>query len=404
MTGNIKAPRRHDIDALRVMAVLLLIVFHSGRAFDLETWHVKNNQLVAGFQVLTNFISQWHMPLLFMLSGAGTYLALNFRSGRQYAADRFKRLFLPLVFGICLIIPPQVYFERIGNSPYRLSPINFQGSYLEFYPHFFEPKSYPEGNFSWHHLWFLPYLFVFSLVSLPLFLYLKKPAGQALLEKLIQFLEKGPRIFLLALLPMVSELALRRYYPGVQNLINDWANFVLYLTLFIFGFVVVTEVRLMVVMVHYRRLALGLGIGLVTLLLATGDLAAIWPNGLPYELRMTVRGLDIWCWLIAILGYGYKYLNRDSKLLGYTRELVSPFYIWHQTVIVAIAFYVTQWQTGVIEKYLVIGLTSLIVSWLLCELVKQTKLTRFMFGLPPKKVKKVSASQPEIAGVGTRIA
>jgi peptidoglycan/LPS O-acetylase OafA/YrhL len=400
---NSKAPRRNDIDALRVIAVLLLIVFHSARAFDLETWHVKNNELVAEFQILTSFISQWHMPLLFMLSGAGTYLALNFRSGRQYALDRFKRLFLPLVFGICLIIPPQVYFERIGNSPYRLSPINFQGSYLDFYPHFFEPKSYPEGNFSWHHLWFLPYLFVFSLVALPLFLYLKKPAGQALLEKLIRFLEKGPRIFWLALLPIISEIALRRYYPGVQNLINDWANFILYLTMFIYGFVVVTEPRLMMVMVRYRRLALSLGTGLVTLLLATGDLAGLWPNGLPYELRMVVRGLGMWCWLIAILGYGHKYLNRDSKLLGYTRELVSPFYIWHQTVIVAIAFYVVQWQTGVIEKYLIIGLGSLIVTGLLCELVKLTNPTRFVFGLPSKKVRRVIGSQPETAKVVARI-
>ena len=79
---------------------------------------------------------------------------------------------------MAVVIVPQVYVERISvGMPDRLSPRDFDGSYLAFYPHYFEGV-YPQGNFSWHHLWFLAYLLVFSLAALPLFLYLRAEPGR----------------------------------------------------------------------------------------------------------------------------------------------------------------------------------------------------------------------------------
>ncbi|MBR7551132.1 hypothetical protein KC220_21580, partial [Mycobacterium tuberculosis] len=95
-------------------------------------------------------------------------LSLQHRSPGRFAAERFSRIFVPLVFGILLVVPPQVYVERISiGMPGRDSPIDWSGSYLDFYPTFFTSCCYNHGNFSWHHLWFLTYLFVYSLLLLP---------------------------------------------------------------------------------------------------------------------------------------------------------------------------------------------------------------------------------------------
>ena len=129
-----KPERRYDIDALRVLAVLLLIFFHTAMIFAAwEKWHVRSEQMSVGLEWFIIFVHQWHMPLLFLLAGASTYYALFFRTPKTYASERFKRLFLPLLFGILVIVPPQVYIERISSwMTTRLSPINFEGSFFQF--------------------------------------------------------------------------------------------------------------------------------------------------------------------------------------------------------------------------------------------------------------------------------
>lgn len=112
------------------------------------------------------FVNQWRLPLLFVISGMGTFYALQKRSGKQFIMDRVVRLYIPLSIGMVFIIPPQVYFERLYAH-------QFAGNYLDFWPSEAFAGIYPEGNFSWHHLWFLPYLLLFSIVLVPVFLYLK---------------------------------------------------------------------------------------------------------------------------------------------------------------------------------------------------------------------------------------
>ena len=125
--------------------------------FNTWGWHIKNDQQYGGMlRSIMIFLHNWRMPLLFLLSGAGTYFALGKRTPGQYLSERFKRLFIPLVAGIFILVPVQVYIEKAS----------VYGSLLDFYPHMFE-GIYPEGNFSWHHLWFIAYLFVIALFISP---------------------------------------------------------------------------------------------------------------------------------------------------------------------------------------------------------------------------------------------
>jgi hypothetical protein len=118
------------------------LLYHSTRPFDLEVWHVKNDTVSLTLQVLGNLLTPWRLPLLFMISRLGTSYALGLRTPGRYVADRATRLLIPLVAGMLLVVPPQVYFERIGTwMPRRMSPIDFHGSFIEFYPHIFDGVS-----------------------------------------------------------------------------------------------------------------------------------------------------------------------------------------------------------------------------------------------------------------------
>ena len=181
-----KQERRYDIDWLRVLAMFSVFLFHCARYFDNEGWHVKNPQLSFGFSVFVGILVQWIMPIFFVLSGSSSWFALNFRNAGRYLGERFKRLFIPLIFGIFILIPPQVYIERFTNY-------QFNGSFFQFYPHYFDGWYGFSGNFAWMglHLWFLLILFLFSLLTLPFLLALQKRTADRMISGLASFSEKS---------------------------------------------------------------------------------------------------------------------------------------------------------------------------------------------------------------------
>ena len=70
-------------------------------------------------------------------------------------------------------------------------------------------------------------------------------------------------------------------------------------------------------------------------------------------------------------------------------DRVPPFYIWHQTVIVVVAFYVVEWTAPAAAKWAVIALVSLVLTVALSEVVSRSAPTRVLFGLkaqpPPSR-------------------
>jgi hypothetical protein len=96
-----------------------------------------------------------------------------------------------------------------------------------------------------------------------------------------------------------------------------------------------------------------------------------------------------WSWLVFIISIGIKFLNSSRKGLDYANEAVLPFYILHQTVILLIGFYIVQWNAGMLSKYFLISTISLVATIALYDLcVRRTNVTRFLFGMRPKKLKK----------------
>jgi ABC-type sugar transport system permease subunit len=154
--------RRPEIDWLRVGAIFLVFVVHSAQIFSpIESWHIDSPESSRLLGQFTVFLGPWIMPLFMLLAGASAWYARRRRSDREYLQVRVARLLVPLVAGTLLVVPPQVYYRRLFRG-------EFEGTFLAFYPSFFDGV-FPEGNLSYGHLWFIAYLFLYMLAGVVVF-------------------------------------------------------------------------------------------------------------------------------------------------------------------------------------------------------------------------------------------
>jgi len=157
--------RLHYLDSLRVLAVFVVFLFHSSRPFTTVDWLVTNaEQSIVAMVFFLTFLAPWGMPFFFLLAGAGTWFALQRRSPRQFATERTKRLFVPYLIGCALFTPLQGYFDWL----FSVREDGFAGSFLDFLV-FDRWSGWNPTLSDWlgYHLWFLAFLFAFSLLALP---------------------------------------------------------------------------------------------------------------------------------------------------------------------------------------------------------------------------------------------
>jgi glucans biosynthesis protein C len=372
--------RRYDLDWLRVIAILLLLFFHSGMAFVAEWgWHLKNSETSSIFQEWMYFLSRWRMALLFFISGAGTWFVLHRATAGEYVVRRFQRLLIPLVFGIFVVVPPQIYMERLAQGvPFT--------SYWQFYPRVFDFQPYPQGNTSWHHLWFVAYLFLYSLLGLPIFLFFRSPRGRAVVEKIGNHLS-APLIYAFGLPPALVYASLIVKFRGPQNLVDDWAMFTYYFIYFVLGCLFTMDRRFSDLLEVRRQTTLRLGtLAYLTICYVRwNDREPAWGYNLPNLLFLTLVSFNAWFWVLTLLGYGKRYLNRNSPLLSYANEAVYPFYIIHQTIIVIIVFYVVKTKDTILLKFLFTVAASFLLTMAIYHfVVRPVPILRLCFGLKPK--------------------
>jgi hypothetical protein len=372
--------RRPDIDWLRIIAVLLLVPFHTALFFvPFGDSYLKGKE-GDWFGHFCGFVHQWHMPLLFLIAGVGTWYALQYRTKQAFIIERTKRLLVPLAFSIVALIPIVVYCERLYQGA-------FEGSFFQFLPHAYSGV-YPEGNLSWGHMWFVAYLFVFLVLALPLFQYLRRDAGKNLVARIGALCERPGAIYLLAVPLAVIQAALRARWPGFQNLFNDWANFFFYLTFVIYGYLLCTDDRFWRAIDRHRMHSFWLGLGTILFVLVL-ELVGLSPARgytVGWTLFMVLLSFNTWFWVLAILGLGRKFLSFDKAVLEYANEAVLPFYILHHIFVVVIGRYVLPWEAGVNIQFLFITATSIAGIVLFYEMVvKRNRVMRFLFGMRPQK-------------------
>lgn len=374
--------RRYELDWLRVLAILAIFVFHCTRFFDSDDWSIKNSTAYLLVDIWKGFTTIWGMPLILLISGASIFYALGKIGPRTYIKGLLARLLLPLALGTFTHIAYQVYLERLFKG-------EFSGSFFEFYPHYFEGMYGLGGNFAWMglHLWYLEALFIFSLVLLPLFWWLKRHrSGQRFTAALGALLARPGGPFLFALPVVLLIYSLDPETLGNRNL-GGWSVFI-YPIFLIAGFLIVSHEGLQARIQDMRWFSLGSGLLLTGLLMyrVFGPTASGFTFS-GFDPRDLLLSLNSWCWLLAVIGFGMRYLNRDTSFLKYANEAALPFYILHQTVIVTLGFFVVRWSLPDWVKFLFILACSLLITWLVYEfLVRRFRLIRLLFGMrvPPR--------------------
>jgi glucan biosynthesis protein C len=228
--------RRFDLDWLRVLAFSAVFFYHCGRFFDGGWWHIKNSTTSALVDALKAIFDLWGMPLIFLISGASIYFALRPGGAARFLRDRVWRLLVPLAFGILVLAPPQIYLTRLTHG-------EFQGSFLEFLPLYFQDWRIWDGNFAWSgvHLWYLEDLFLFTLVLLPLFAALKSQSGRRLTQSLGRASTRPGAIFmwvlpLVLLLILIDPFGILR--PGFSE---DITRLLVFPPFLVYGFLVFSD-------------------------------------------------------------------------------------------------------------------------------------------------------------------
>lgn len=369
--------RRYDLDWLRVIVFGLLIFYHVGMFFVPWGWHVKNNVIYDWLRWPMLFLNQWRLPILFVISGMGTYYALGKRNIWKFNLERYLRLGIPLAVGMLLIVPPQVYFERVTNG-------QFTGSFLEFFTTVAFDGIYPEGNISWHHLWFLPYLFLFSLVLSPILVYLRQNNTKFI--KWIKNLIKRPSRLYIFVIPLyLLETFVEPFFDVTHALIDDWFNISFSIVLFFYGFLLIATGE-----VFWESLksikTKALSIGIIAFFSQVFIWLVLEDGYVVHAVEALLKVVNIWSWILVLFAYSAKYLNRPSKKLAYANRAVYPFYILHQTITVAIGYYLIKLDWGLLAKASILVIGTFGLSWLIYDLIiLRIPLLHPLFGLKQKK-------------------
>jgi hypothetical protein len=357
------------VDWLRVVAVAGVFLVHVCEVFNpWDEWHITSPHPTRLAGEVALIMAPWIMPLFMLLAGVSAWYALEHRTNAGYVRERVLRVLLPLVVGTLVLVPPQVYLERRLNG-------QFSGSFWSFYPHFFQ-GIYPKGNFSWHHLWFLAHLFVYSLLALPLFRYWRSERGGASLRWIAQrFSARGGVIWLA--LPLILERSLLwGLFPERHMLTTDWANHSLLFVAYVYGFILAATPQLGQAIDKQWPVAANAAV-LSTIALSIGAWTDLIPDRLPdpyakgHVAFWVLYALCAWAWMVATLGVARRWLRDETVLLRYGRAIGYEWYLVHQPVIVALAYLIVQSRMAVGAQFSVLLLASFVLTWIGAELVRR---------------------------------
>ena len=372
--------RRYELDWLRILAILIVFLYHSTRFFNLGDWHIKNVNTFVWVEIWNVFATRWLMPLFFIISGASLFYVIEKSGGwRRFYVDKFLRLMIPVLIASVTHSALQVYLERLTHG-------QFSGSFFSFLPEYFNGVYLGigmPGNFAYHgmHLWYLFFLFLYGLICYRLFIWLKG-SGREILNRITTLFAIPGLMYLWFSIPLLIMKAL--IPQAVLSVGSGGWGFLYYLWFLISGFMIVSSDRLQQNIKNLRWISLLLGVVLSTVYLYQlfGPSRVVFPAWISDWIYTLLSFFSAWSWLFAILGFGMRFLAFDRPSLRDANEGVLPFFILHQTVLLCIGYFIMTWEIHDALKWVFVFTSSFIVIiTLYMFLVRKLELFRFLFGM-----------------------
>ena len=371
--------RHYGMDWLRIGAFALLILYHIGMFFVPWGWHVKAQPVVEWATIPMLFTNGWRLALLFLVSGFASAAMLAKRPALgAFVRNRTARLLIPLAFGMIVVVPAQPWIELIGKY-----------GYAHGFLHFWREDYFRFGVLhgivlpTWQHLWFVAYLWPYTL-ALALLLCLPSRLRGAIGALFDRGFGHAP---VLLLVP-IGWIMLRAFWlwPGIEDthaLFDDAPAHWIYFPAFLFGFALLRARR------TWSAIGRSWGIALALALLAYAVVAALewrYPGdtvapALAMKVFVAARAVNAWAMIVALLGIADRYWNRDHRWRAMLNEGVFPFYIVHQTIIVVVAWYCLRAGLGNGASFLVLVAATTLGCWLFYRVGREIPGLRLLIGL-----------------------
>ena len=377
--------RRHDLDWVRVCAFGVLVLYHVGMYYVTWDWHVKSPQASATIEPLMLLSSPWRLSLLFLVSGAASAFLFD-RQSRTFLRTRSWRLLVPLVFGMLVIVVPQAYYEVLDSR----IPGGYHDGYLAFWGRYLAG----DGTFcdddgcldlpTWNHLWFVAYLWVYT-VAVWLLTRLAPDAGRRAGAWLGDRLSGWGALLWPVLLLAGVRIALVGRFETTHALVDDWYNHAQYFVVFLLGFAMARANGFWTALQRLRWVSLALAAAAYGFIVwyfhgsGYGD-ASPPPDALRHFQR-AVWALDQWTSITAILGFAYRFRHAETKALRYLVPAVFPVYILHQSVIVVIAYKLKPLGIAPLVEGPLLILLTLAACFGGYEFIRRAAWLRPLFGL-----------------------
>lgn len=377
-TGTASPGRAFEVDWLRIIALGVLIPYHVGMAYVSWPWHVKStwsSTVAAAVEPWMRLAAPWRMSLVFVVSGLALGLMLERRRGAPgWLRGRAKRLLLPLATAVVLVVPAQSYFEVRQFHGYAGSYGQFLLLYFSAYGGFCQPDRGCLILPTWNHLWFVPYLFVYT--ALVAGIGRRWPAAfdhaaQALITPLA-----GVRLFVWPIAWFtLTRLALLPAFGQTHALVDDVFAHAQFAPTFALGLLLA---RPAVAAALLPRIDRARHLALALLLLSWAVLGATAPGA---AWRAMPWSTMQWCGIVAALGYARAHLQRDSALRRYLSGAVFPVYLFHQTVTVAALVWLAPLGLSAAAEAAWLIVLTLAVSLAGYELVRHMGALAIAFGV-----------------------
>ncbi|QFT55160.1 acyltransferase [Microbulbifer sp. THAF38] len=364
--------RISELDWLRVILILAVFLHHVLMPFNGDGWHIMNAQSSKLLDDIMVYFEQFRLPILFFIAGVGSVLLLRKVHPYQFLHDKFLRLFVPLLIGVLIVVPPQGYIEDIAKYD----------SFLQAFPKL-------ALKFDSNHLWFIEYLVVFSLLAVPFHLFLESQWASSLKEFLEWLSDTSCGLFGLVLVLIILRVGLKLYFPDNGHGIDNLSSSLFYLFFFAAGMICIQSQKVWLSLEKYRRK--NFTWLLVSSFIFYGyyyspDLSEYLSLQTRWSIWWFVCCLVAWSALLTLLGYAQRHLTTTPKWLKLSNELIFPFYIFHQTVIVVVGYHVISLPISLTYKAMILAISAFFITAAICLLVIYPfNLTRRFFGLKPRR-------------------
>ncbi len=377
-SGHAPSERRADIDYLRVGALLLLIVYHTLLVYSDEWWRVESSHQGAWADYIVNALTPWRMALVFVIGGmAARYMIERARPG-AFVLERATKLLTAFVFAVIVLIPIQ-RFVRLDND--HAPAMNYLAFLWTRGRHAVDDHGVWLPDFA--NAWFLPYLFVYSVIAAALWTYAPRLVAHAQ-----RAIDAAP-IWILAAASMgwyaLVESAVIPQHPVSGLLIPDPGAHMRFLPAFAFGFLIAKSSAFTA-----KTLSAKVAIWLTTLALLLATMVMelnLTVHGLGASTRVEwniVHGLFGGAMLFSVLGFGFWALNKPTPALTWASDAILPVYLMHQTVLVVVADAIVDERLPLAVEFPTLIVTTLLVPVAIyMAFVRRTSWLRVLFGLRP---------------------